>query len=145
MGHETQYIQYVTQNTPIDMDFNPLAPGRCSDKFKHMLQIKFMSTCEIALRWMPQNIIDDKSTLVQVMSWCYQAPSHYLSQCWSRSMLPYAIPRQQPFCCWVCFSKSLFISLIIPPNDTCRRNSSLKMARKCIIHNQHHGCQCPCG
>ena len=25
---------------------------------------------------------DDKSTLVQVMAWCRQAASHYLSQCW---------------------------------------------------------------
>ena len=27
--------------------------------YEHILQIKFMSTfCEIALRWMPQNIFD---------------------------------------------------------------------------------------
>ena len=38
---------------------------------------------------MPQNPIDDKSTLVQVMAWCHQAPSHYLSQCWPKSMSPY--------------------------------------------------------
>ena len=25
------------------------------------------------------------STLVQVMAWCHQAPSHYLSQCWYMS------------------------------------------------------------
>ena len=46
----------------------------------------FMSTsCEIALKWMPQNIFDDKSTLVPVMAWCHQATSHYLNQCWPRS------------------------------------------------------------
>ena len=33
---------------------------------------KYMGTCEIALRWMTQNISDDKSTLVQVMAWCRQ-------------------------------------------------------------------------
>ena len=27
------------------------------------------------------------TTLVQVMAWCHQATSHYLSQCWPRSML----------------------------------------------------------
>ena len=27
-------------------------------------------------------LTDDKSTLVQVMAWCRQATSHYLSQCW---------------------------------------------------------------
>ena len=36
-----------------------------------------------------------KSTLVQVMVWCHQAPSHYLSKCWTRSMSPYGIARAQ--------------------------------------------------
>ena len=44
---------------------------------------------------MPQNLIDDKSTLVQVMSWCRQATSHYLNQCWPRSATPYGITRPQ--------------------------------------------------
>ena len=34
-------------------------------------------------------LTDDKSTLVQVMAWCCQAPSHYLSQCWLSYMSPY--------------------------------------------------------
>ena len=33
---------------------------------------------EIALRRMPLDLSDDKSTLVQVMAWCRQATSHYL-------------------------------------------------------------------
>ena len=57
---------------------------------EHMLFYKFMSTsCEIALRWMLQNIFDDKWTLVQIMAWCCQATSHYLIQYWPKSMLPY--------------------------------------------------------
>ena len=36
-----------------------------------------------------------KSTLVQVMAWCRQATSHYLSQCWPRSQSPYGITRPQ--------------------------------------------------
>ena len=57
-----------------------------------MLQIKFMGIfCEITLRWMPQNTFDDKSTLVQVMTWCRQATSHYLGQCWSSSISPYIV------------------------------------------------------
>ena len=32
-------------------------------------------------------MIDGKSTLVQVMAWCHQATSHYLSQCWPTSVL----------------------------------------------------------
>ena len=39
---------------------------------------------EVALRWMPLDFTDDKSVLVQVMAWCRQATSHYLSPCWLR-------------------------------------------------------------
>ena len=44
---------------------------------------------------MPQVLIDDKSTLVQVIAWCRQATSHYLSQCWPRSLSPYGVTRPQ--------------------------------------------------
>ena len=39
---------------------------------------------EIALNWMPLDITDDKSRLVQVMACCPQATSLYLSQFWPR-------------------------------------------------------------
>ena len=29
------------------------------------------------------------------MAWCHQATSHYLSQCWRRSLLPYGVTRPQ--------------------------------------------------
>ena len=29
------------------------------------------------------------------MAWCHQAPSHYLSQCWPRSLSPYGVTRPQ--------------------------------------------------
>ena len=45
-------------------------------------------SCEIALIWMPLDFSDDQSTLVQAMAWCCQATSHYLSQCWPRSLSP---------------------------------------------------------
>ena len=51
--------------------------------------------CEPALRWMSLDLTDDKSTLVQVMAWCRQATSHYLSQCWPRSLSPYGVTRPQ--------------------------------------------------
>ena len=56
---------------------------------------------KIALRWIPLDLTDDMSTLVQVMAWCRQASSHYLSQCWSRSQSPYGVTRPQ----WVNSSK----------------------------------------
>ena len=49
----------------------------------------------IALRWMPLDLTDDKSTLAQVMAWCHQATSNYLSQCWPRSLSPYCVIRPQ--------------------------------------------------
>ena len=36
-------------------------------------------------------------TLVQVMAWCRQATSHYLSQCWSRYLSPHGFTRPQWF------------------------------------------------
>ena len=44
---------------------------------------------------MPQDLTDDKSTLVQVMAWCRQATSHYLGQCWPISMSPNGATRPQ--------------------------------------------------
>ena len=53
------------------------------------------------------NLTDDKSTLVQVMAWCRQATSHYLSQCWPRSMSPNGVTRPQWVKCntmWSCYN-----------------------------------------
>ena len=78
-----------------------LAPGRpgCHCKtaiFNLVLLIGiFTSSKDNALRWMPRDLSNDKSTLVQVMAWCRQATSHYLSQCWPGSMSPYGITRPQ--------------------------------------------------
>ena len=56
---------------------------------------------KIALRWTSLDLNDDTSTLVQVMAWCSQATSHYLSQCWPRFMSPYGVIRPQ----WVKFAR----------------------------------------
>ena len=67
-----------------------LTPGRCGSNFKSLIfrliiQHSSLGTCcEIALRWMPENLTNKRSTLLQVMAWCRQAPSHYLNQCWPR-------------------------------------------------------------
>ena len=44
---------------------------------------------------MPLDPTDDKSILVQVMAWCRQATSHYLSQRWPRCLSPYGVTRPQ--------------------------------------------------
>ena len=84
-----------------DGQFNslPLRRGGCNFNntiFKLISWLYVCNTsCEIVLRWMSQNIFDGKSTLTQLMAWCHQAPSHYLSRCWPRSMSPYGITRPQ--------------------------------------------------
>ena len=44
---------------------------------------------------MSQDLTGNESTLVQVMAWCRQATSHYLSQCWPRAVSPYGVTRPQ--------------------------------------------------
>ena len=80
---------------------NSLAPGKFEWNFRHVIfkQIVVVDgwaiSCEIALIWMSLDFTDDQSTLVQVMAWCRQATSHYLSQCWPRSLSPYGVTRPQ--------------------------------------------------
>ena len=57
------------------------------------------------------DLINDKSTVVQVMAWCLQATSHYLSQCWPRSRSPYGITRPQ----WVKENNPKFFSHYVRP------------------------------
>ena len=83
------------------LSINSLAPGRyqCDSKndqsvFNLALLIAiFKSSYDNVLRWMPQDLTDYKSTLVQVMAWCRQATNHYLNQCWPRSPTPYGVTR----------------------------------------------------
>ena len=80
---------------------NSLDPGRpwCHFKtaiFNLVLLIGiFTSSNDNALRWMSIDLTDDKSALVQVMACCRQANSHYLHQCWPRSLPPYSVTRPQ--------------------------------------------------
>ena len=80
--------------------FNPLAPGRsgCDSKngiFNFVFLIGIFRYSHDALRWMPQDLPDDKSTLGQVLAWCRQVTSHYLSQCWLSSLSPYGVARPE--------------------------------------------------
>ena len=58
---------------------------------------------DIALGWLSLDLTDDKSMLVQIKAWCRLAASHYLSQCWPRSVLKYHITRLQ----WVEYSSDV--------------------------------------
>ena len=80
---------------------NTMAPGGSQCDFKNiifdlaLLIDIFKSSYDYVLKWMPQDLTDDKSTLVQAMAWCRQATSHYLNQCWPRSPTPYGATRPQ--------------------------------------------------
>ena len=83
------------------MQLNSLAPGRFEWHFREVIfKLIFVIDgwdipFEIAIRWLLLDLTDDQSTLVQVMAWCHEATSHYLSQCWPRSVSPYAVTRPQ--------------------------------------------------
>ena len=89
----------------VNWAINSLAPGRFQFNIRKVIFKRTLVnggwgiSYEIALRWMSQDLTDDKSTLVQVMAWSRQATSHYLSQCWPRSMSLYGVTRPQ----WVKF------------------------------------------
>ena len=80
---------------------NSLAPGKSECDFKNSIfnLVSLTGICRTSyantLRWMPLDLTDGKSTLVQVMAWCRQATSHYLNQCWPRSMSPYGVTKPQ--------------------------------------------------
>ena len=65
-------------------------------KFQSCLLIGILkSSYDNVLRRIPQNLTDDKSTLVPVMVWCRQATSHNLNHCWPRSPTPYGVTGPQ--------------------------------------------------
>ena len=81
--------------------FNSLAPGKFELNFRYVIFKQILEidvwgvSSEIAPIWMSLDFTDDQSTLVQVMAWRRQATSHYLSQCWPRSLSPYGVTRPQ--------------------------------------------------
>ena len=80
-----------------DSHVNSLTPGKFEWNFRHVIfkQILVIDgwgiSCEIAQIWMSLDFTDDQWTLVQVMAWCNQTTSHYLRQCWPRSLSPYGV------------------------------------------------------
>ena len=68
---------------------NSLAPGKFEWNFRYVIFKRILVidgwgiSCEIALIWMSMDFTDDQSTLVQVMAWCHQATSHYLTVTWA--------------------------------------------------------------
>ena len=78
-----------------------LAPERLKTRrrkytalFKLKSKISILSvSSEIAPRWMPEDLTDDKSTTGSGYGLVLSDTSHYLSQCWPRSLPPYGVTR----------------------------------------------------
>ena len=68
-----------------EKEVNSLAPGRCNCNLKSVIfnltsRLHILSiSCDFFLRWMPQVLSDDTSTLVYVMARCCPATSHHLT------------------------------------------------------------------
>ena len=91
----------ATQKPGLKIIFNSLFPERSICTFENVIfnLVWLNGICifshDNAIRWKPQKLTDDKSTLVQIMAWCRQATSHYLSQYWPRFVSPYGVTRPQ--------------------------------------------------
>ena len=53
------------------------------------------TSCENSLIWTPRHTVDDMLKLIPVIVWDRVATSHYLRQCWVRSLSPYVVIRSQ--------------------------------------------------
>ena len=123
---------------------NSLTPGKFEWKFRYVIFKRILVTdgwdisCEISLIWMCLDFAVNQSTLVQVMAWCCQAASHYLSQCWPRSLSPYGVIRPQ-WVCWSppgqngCLTDNIFKRIFM--NEKFCILTSLKFIPKCLINN----------
>ena len=93
--------EFLLTNIILFLLTKSLAPERFQFNFRevifklNLINGGWGNSYEIALRWMQLDLTDDTSRLVQVMAWCRQATSHYLSQCWPRSMSPNGVIRPQ--------------------------------------------------
>ena len=94
-------LKFAPKKHTVQVNFNSLAPVKFEWNFRCLI-FQIISvidgwgiSCELTLRWMSLDLTDDKSALVQVMAWCHQATSHYLSQCWPKSLSPYGVTRPQ--------------------------------------------------
>ena len=75
--------------------------GNLNESLDMYFQTDFSDWLLRDLLWSGPNInmsldfTDNQLTLVKVTAWCRQATSHYLSQCWPRSLSPYGVAKPQ--------------------------------------------------
>ena len=85
----------------VDRCFNSLTPVKFELNLIYVIFKRIWGidgwglSCEIAFIWMSLDFTDNQSILVHVMAWWRLATSHYVSQCWPRSLSPYGVTRPQ--------------------------------------------------
>ena len=78
--------------------------------FKHIMQKSSLATLyKSDLLWMPQSPTNEKSTLLQVMTWCHQVTGHCVIQCWPRSTLAEKLWNN---CSWSIFLGNLVVLVV---------------------------------
>ena len=123
-----------------------LGHWRCSSNLKSVILKLIVHNssmgihCDFALRWMPKNPTNNKSTLVQVMAWCSQAISHFTNQCWPRSLSLHWVSRPQRFKTWRPLQNGRYFV-----DDTCKCvflsktvGISIKILLKFVRNNRVH-------
>ena len=93
----TVVLSTCRNTIPRKLNFNSSTPGKWNFKYVIFKWISVIDgwgiSCDIAPTWMSLDFADDQSTLVP------SGTSHYLSQCWPRSLSPYGVTRPE----WVKF------------------------------------------
>ena len=98
--------------------------------FKLIIQRSSSSTFyEISVRWTLENLINEKSPLVQVMACC----RHCLSRCWPRSMLPYGDNELNPFLSMTLWWQWSMANSVI----SCRKSSTKPLNKPWFIHPKY--------
>ena len=140
----------ITSNRKKNMaSFNSLAPGIFQFNFRYVIfKLTLLNggwgiSYEIVLRWMPLDLTDDELTLVQVMAWCRQATSHYLSQCWPWSLLPYGVTRPQWVNYGTCWPSTTLLKMAV--KGTCDIAPRRASARVNMWYLQLRSCFYVCG
>ena len=146
-GYHLDDCRGGTKKKVLSGEVNSLAPGRFQFNFRYIIfKLTLVNgglgiSCEIALIWMSLDSTDDLSRLFQLMAWCHQATSHYLSQCWPRSLSPYDVTRPQ----WVnslrprqnghFFADDTFKRIFLNENIRIAIKISLNFVPKGLINN----------
>ena len=110
---------------------------RCGSNFKSItvkpIENSSLGTGrEIAFSWWLQNLNDEKSTLVQVIAWCCQTISYYLSQCWPRSTSTY------------CITRPLWVDTFCKSTNQCKRKKGHSVKWHAVTHDCQDDCLYSC-